>query len=566
MMIMRFHKLIQSRLLWLIFLGILICSFVLWGLASNTSKNPAIERLKRTVATVDGEDVSFLRMDITRRMLETQARQRLPEEMLNDMALNHLAQVAYAEKIGLGAPEDLARQQFFLGFAGEDGTVNQEFVQQFRESLRGGPLTEGDYIRFTQEELTLRNLARMLSSYVLVPGFDVDRWAGVRTDSYTVQYAALTQDILEEEVEVSDEQLNTFFAENIDRFQLPEKRIVRFLAVDVVDFTDKVPEVSNSDALDYYMERPEVYVRSVTQPAKEEGGEETTVQEPIPYDEVKAEITETLKLERARKLAEDTAMSYAVYMIPRGGRSGKSLETIAAEADKEVQTTEAFAISDPIEALPNASAFKQAVFKLDMTDLGKRGGPVEAGNQFVVMELVEIIPPRAPQLDEVADRVKSVARAYYTREAVNAKGEELVAGIREAVAAGANFEEELKKAGLTAVNPPPFDMQTMNPQQPTMPTELVSEVTSAKAGDVVGPIDSRFGVSFIGYVAGRTPNPEAAAELAPQVRQMLSTQLHFPEVYESFRKTQIEPLIIKADAESEVVEEEAEAVDAEEAA
>ncbi|MDF3130318.1 peptidyl-prolyl cis-trans isomerase [Kiritimatiellaeota bacterium B1221] len=561
---MRFHKLIQSRLLWLIFLGILICSFVLWGLASNTNKNPAIERLKRTVATVDGENVSFLRMDITRRMLETQAQQRIPEEMLNEMALNHLAQVAYAEKIGLGAPEDLARQQFFLGFAGEDGSINQDFVQQFRESLRGGPLTEADYIRFTQEELTLRNLARMLSSYILVPGFDVDRWSGVQTDSYTVQYAILSPEILKEEVKVSDEQLNTFFTENIDRFQLPEKRIVRFLAVDVADFTDQVSEVTNSDALDYYMERPEVYVRSVTQAATEEGGEETTIQEPIPFDEVKEEITKTLQQERARKLAEETAMSYAVYMIPRGGRSGKSLDTIAQEAGSEVQTTEAFAISEPIEALPNASAFRQAAFKLDMSDLGKRGGPVEAGDQFVVMELVEIIPPRAPAFDEVADQVKNVAQAYYTREAVIAEGEALVTRIREAVDAGASFEEELKKVELTPINPPPFDMQTGNAQR--IPQALLTEITSAKTGEVVGPVDSQFGVSFIGYLAGRTPNPEAAAELAPQVRQMLSTQLHFPEVYESFRKNQIEPLIIKVDEEKPVAEEESAELESEDAA
>ena len=556
MMIMRFHKLIQSRLLWMVFLGILICSFVLWGLAGKSNSNPAIERLKRTLATIDGQDVSFLRVDTTRKMLENQARQRIPEEQLTEMALNHLAQVAYAEKIGLGAPVELASQQFFLGFAGEDGTINQEFVQQFRESLRGGPLTETDYIRFTQEEITLRNLARMLNSYVLVPGFDVDRWAGIRTDSYTVQFAALTPEILKKEVGVSDEQLQTFFAENIDRFQMPEERIVRFLSVNVADFADKVAEVTNSDALDSYMANPELYVRSVTKPAEAEGGEETTVQEPIPFDEVKEQITQTLQQERASKLAEETAMSYAVRMTPRRGKPGKSLETIAEEDGGKIQITEAFSLRDPIASLPNSSAFKKVVFKLDMTDLGKRGGPVGAGDQFVVMELVEIIPPRAPQFGEVADAVKTAAQAFYTREAVNAKGEELVASIREAVAGGANFEDELKKAELNVVNPPPFEMQKLDPQRPMLPPELLSAVTAAKTGEVVGPVDSRFGVTFVGYLAGRSPNPEAAAELAPEIRQMLSSQLHFPEVYERFRETEIEPLIIKVESETKVVEEE----------
>lgn len=552
MMIMRFHKLIQSKLLWLIFLGILITTFVGWGVTNKAGSNPQAERLNRTVAKVDGHDISFLRLDATRRLIANQSRQQIPEEQLTDMALNHLAMVSYAEKAGLGVPEELARQQFASMFVGEDGTIDETALDNFRQGIRGSYLTETDYIRFIQEGIILQNLQRMLASYILVPEFDVDLWASSQTDSYTVQFAALGPDILEEDVEVSEEQLNTFFEENRARFQLPEKRIVRFLAISQDDFMDQVGEISNSEALDTYMESPELYVRSVTQPAEEEGGEETTVQEAIPFDEVKEQITTTLLTEKARKLAEETAMSYAVRMTPRRGRPGKDLESLAEEAGVEVQTTEAFSMRDPIAGIPDAAAFKETAFKLDESELGKRGGPVEAGETFVVMELVEVIPPRLADLDDVKENVEASAQAYYTREAVKDKAADVVESIRSDVEAGTSFEEALTTFNLNPVSPPAFELRNMDPNRPTLPPELLQEVTSAEVGDVLGPTDSRFGISFVSSLLSRTPNPEEAAELTPDVRNMLSSQLHFPEIYARFNELKIEPLIKKVESEREI--------------
>ncbi|MGA0333483.1 MAG: SurA N-terminal domain-containing protein [Kiritimatiellia bacterium] len=540
---MRFHKLIQSRLLWLIFLGVLITTFVGWGVATNQGDTQQTERLKRTVATVDGEDISFLRLDVTRRLIANQARQSIPEEQLTEMALNHLAMVAYAEKAGLKVPTEMARQQFAAIFAGEDGKIDEAALENFRQGLRGSFLTETDYIRFIQEGITLENLQRMIASYVLVPGFDVDRWATSQTDSYTVEFAALTPEILENEVEVSEEQLQSFFAENQARFQIPEKRKVNYLIVNPEDFTDQVPEITSEAALDYYMQRPELYVRSVVKPATEEGGTGSSVQEPIPFDEVKDQIIENLRKEQARKLAEETAMSYAVRMTPRRGRPGKSLESIREESGVALLSPPPFSMREPVEGLANSFGFKQAVFKLDESDLGKRGGPVEAGNGFALMELVEIIPSRPAALEEVRADVESAARDFYTREAVKVKAGEVVESIRSQVADGTSFEEALKSYSLNMVSPPPFELRNLNPNQPMLPPELLESVSSAVPGEVLGPVESRFGVSFVARLVDRSPNPEQAAELSPQVRNMLSAQLHFPEVFARFRKLSIEPMI-----------------------
>lgn len=558
-MIMRFHKLIQSKLLWLLFLGILITTFVGWGVASNAGNSQNLARLEEPVAKVDGKNISFLRFDTTRRLLMNQSQQEIPAAQLEDLTLTHLAMVDYAGKIGIEVTEDFARQRFALMFADETGTIDQAALGNFRENMRGNHLTEKDYIRFIQEDLIIQNLQRMLASYVLVPGFDVDRWAGSQTDSYTVQYAVLTPEILSEEVEVSDEQLQSYFAENQARFQLPEERIARFVVVKTDAYLDQIEAVTDEAALAYFQSRPELYVKSVKVPATEEGGEESTVQQPIPFEEVKAEIVETLRFERAAKLAEDTAMGFAVQMTPRRGRPGKSLQAVADAASLQVQTTEAFSQWAPLTSLADSAAFKQAVFKLEMTEYGKIGGPVTAGDDYVVMELAEIIPPRLPELTEVEDRVRAAAKSVLTREALQVKAAEVVAAIRSEMTPESDFAAVVAKYELNAVSPPPFELRNLNPNRPMLPTELIKEIGSAKAGDVVGPVDTQFGALFVGYLAARSPNPEAAAELSPEVRNMLSSQLHFPELFNRFREMKIEPLIEKikpeiAEGEAEVEE------------
>lgn len=549
-MIMRFHKLIQSKLLWLFFLGILITTFVGWGVASNAGDNQNLSRLKQPVATVAGEEISFLQFDVTRRLLANQSRQDIPEDQLEDLTLTHLAMVAYAESIGIDVPESFARQRFAMMFADENGTIDETARENFRQGLRGSHITESDYIRFVQEDMIIQNLQRMLASYILVPGFDVERWASSQTDSYTVQYAVMTPDLLTEEIEVSNEQLQTYFNENQARFTLPEERIARYVLIKTDALQDQIDPTTEAEALSYYQSRPELYVKTVTVPATEEGAEDVTRQEPIPFEEVKTEILETLRFEKAAKLAEDTAMGYAVQMTSRRGRAGKSLDSIAQAAGLEVQTTEAFSAWAPLKSLEDAAAFKQAVFKMDMTDYGRVGGPVAVGEDFTVMELVEIIAPRLPELSEVEERVRGAAQMALSREALKVKAEEVVAEIRQKVDAENSFEALAKTYDLNVVSPPPIEMRNLNPNRPMLPAELLQEIGAAKAGDIVGPVDTRFGALFVGYLAERSPNPEAAAEITPQVRNMLSSQLYFPELFNRFRELEIEPLIQKVEADT----------------
>lgn len=57
MMISRFHRLIQSRILWGVFLIVIVFSFVIWGMVWPSREDRLEEA--RGAGTLDGETVSF---------------------------------------------------------------------------------------------------------------------------------------------------------------------------------------------------------------------------------------------------------------------------------------------------------------------------------------------------------------------------------------------------------------------------------------------------------------------------------------------------------------------------
>jgi hypothetical protein len=130
------------------------------------------------------------------------------------------------------------------------------------------------------------------------------------------------------------------------------------------------------------------------------------------------------------------------------------MEDLAKSESLTIQTAGPFSRWAPVPELPNASALKEEVFKLEMEPPGNLGGPIEAGDAFIVFELVEIRPPRLPELDEVRDRVKNAATQYHTRQAISDKSSEIGEAVRAAMTGETTFTEAAQPLGLNVVTPP----------------------------------------------------------------------------------------------------------------
>lgn len=175
--------------------------------------------------------------------------------------------------------------------------------------------------------------------------------------------------------------------------------------------------------------------------------------------------------------------------------------------------------------------------------MGTRGGAVRIANEFVVMELVDILPPREPELAEVREQVKTAALNDARRTATRIRAEEVASEIRTQVGGGADFETAATEFNLNVLSPDPLQLRNLHPRMPTLPREIVRELPAHLPGDVIGPLEGRFGGLFIAYLAERTPQPVAKEDLKPQVRDMLATQ--FQGYYSRFQDEIIQPMIEK---------------------
>lgn len=539
MMIMRFHKLIQSKLLWLVFLGVLVFSFVGLSFIETGAGNDRSAFLKETVARVDGRPVSRLELNRTQTLAGGPEARDADPDMLAEMALRRLARLAYADRIGIDVPREVASQQYATQIAGEDGVINEEMRTYVQRSLQSQGLSEAEYIDFLREELILDQLNRLIESYTLITPYEAERWAQTQTDAFTVLHASLDDAELVDDIQLSDEEIEAFFAENRDSFRRPERRVASYVALRTESFLDDIEPVTEEDARFRYESRPEDYT-----PETENDSEETDAEtSPIPFEDVSEQIISDISMERAGRLAADRAADMAIRLMPARNRDPATLRDIAEEHDLEVNTAGPFRMGEMIEGFRNPFAFARAVFSLDTTPLGRVGEPLEQGDRILVFVLDDIIPPSLPELDEVRDRVVARAEEARKREVLQEKGERLVAELREAVDHGAEFTEAARERGLDIEEPVVFQPKDFRSGMPQLPPALLQNIGERSAGDIFGPVETRVGDLHIGYVQSREPRPEDTAEILPEIKNQLAYRLHTQAFEQRFTEKVLDPMI-----------------------
>ena len=496
--------------------------------------------LKETVARVDGRAVSRQKLNRIQTLVGGPEARDADPDQLADVALRRLARLAHAEKIGIRIPKEVARQQYAMEFTNEDGTINKEIRNYIQRSLQSMGLSETDYIDFLHEELVLDQFNRLLSGYALVTPHEAERWAQMQTDAYTVLHAPLPLSLVEEEeIEVTDEELEAYFSENRESFRQPERRVASYLALDVNSFLDEIKPVTEEDARFRYDSRPEDYTREVE--SDEDGA--AAASEPIPFDEVSEQIVSEISMERARTLAADRAADLAIRLMPARNRADVSIQDVAEEVGVQVQTVGPFRMGEMIEGFRNPFAFARAVFALDTTPLGRVAEPIQQGDQVLVAVLDEILEARLPELDEVRERVEAQAESRRRLEMLEEEGERLVEKLRDQIASGVDFVSAAEGLGLEPGEPESFQLKDFRSGMPQLPPALLQDIGERKVGDLFGPVETRTGAYHIGFLQSREPRPADTAELVPEMKNQLAAQLHVRALNQRFTENVLEPMI-----------------------
>lgn len=455
----------QSKLIQGIFF-VIIAVFVLWGVEAVVSGGNALT----TVATVDGRPIEQIEIQRAERNLAEAYRNAYKENFspelrqalnLRQRALNglidRLVLLNQAEALGLEVPDQELRDVIVSspGFQAGGRFSKDQYVR----ALRYSGMTPGEYEELRRQDLAVERLQNLVQDAVSVSDAEVRDDVIAREEKRTISFVKFPAAEHTATVEVADEELQKFYADNKGRYAEPEKIKVEMLAYRPEKFTEGV-EIGEEEIEQYYDENrttrftqpQEVRARHILISVPRDADEETRQKARARLEEIKAKVDAGGDFaELAREHSEDPGSKEQggdLGFFPRGRMVGP---------------------------------FEDAAFSLEP---GQSSDVVESPFGLHLIRVEEVREEREKPLEEVREEIVTALRQEQGKE----KAAEVADADRQALAAGKTMDEIAAERGLTVERPEPFARAAPIPGLGrSLP--LTNAMWDAAPGTVTEPVD-----------------------------------------------------------------------------
>jgi len=193
-------------------------------------------------------------------------------------------------------------------------------------------------------------------------------------------------------------------------------------------------------------------------------------------DEVKAQIEPLIKLQKAQQAAQ--AQSDALLTAARSN----GLEKAAAGKGLEVISTDFVTRTDSLPGVGSSPQLMSAVFSAQ-----PKSPPdvFQAGQDYVVFEVLDTKPPATPTFEEIRSRVETEFKNQRVAALLSQKTQEL----SDRAKASHDLKKAAKELGATVKTSDPVTLEGQVPDLGSMGGGA-SVAFSMKPGDISGPIDN----------------------------------------------------------------------------
>ena len=589
MMISKFHRLIQSKLLWACFLVVVVFSFVIWGTQVPEQNRQAAEA--NAPGKLDGKPVepatfrtAYMNTYLAVLMAVGRQINITPEidEQLRTAAWQRIVTVQTAQKMGLTVNDDEVFEAIrsHEGFQAE-GQFNKGYYKAFVNNYLGQiGFTERQFESYIRQEILMQKMRILVNRAVLISPSDITRMFHSISDTFKIEYAKLTPELVEKEVKTTKEDARAFFDKDPTAFTIPELVKVKYVRISTVPLIAKV-HVTPEDVQTYYDENMDDYladtnktdtaetdadkesveteatadaasatgsteVASADQPAAEDAGSDikmtftgatdvaaadtNDVFAPVtvdskykPFDEVKQDISNMLIRKAALELASEKALELVVALTSDKDGNAPLFEDVAEKNGLLIERAGPFALRQKIEDIDAGLDFNRAAFNLTTGQDGYFSDPVKGSNYVYVIALEDRIPERVPTFDEVADEVLPIAREQAIADALSTKSKEIRDAADAAVKAGKSFSEAMKAYGLETITTEEFTASSADEDDEYSPI-LLRGILTMNQGEVSELLPAHDAV-LIAHVAERRPgDPTTLESLKEQIISSIRRQ------------------------------------------
>ncbi len=529
MLITKFHRLIQSKLLWWSFLGIIVLSFVVWGTVTPGQKK---QMAANAPGTLDGEPVSQEEfrsayynsyLAVIMAMGRSFPITREIEPQLRAAAWQRIVTMKEAEKLGLTVSRDEVANAIIQNpiFHTQDGQFSKRGYKAFiTDFLANMGFTEQQFEEHMRQEILLRKAQYVISRSTLVPPYEIRRTFSSISDRFKIEYAVMGAGLVSNNVHVTDSDVKAFYDRNPTAFKLPEMMKVKYVRFAAAPFIAKV-QVTPEDVESYYNDHLDEFLADTNAVAADTNL--VVASKYKPFEDVKKEVEQKLTQEKAIELASDRAMEFVMDVTP--DRDGKALgfEDAAKKYETFVLTTAPFSEHEAVTNEDAGLDFNRAAFALGADPSSAISEPVRGKQAVYVLGYEDRIAPRVPAFDEVKARIRPYAESAALSDALGSEAAKVRDAAAKAVAAGKSFESALASFNIPMHTSDTFTAST-GPTTNEYSDLLMRGVMTMNQGEVSELLPANDAI-LLAYVVQRTPgDPTTFDSLRQQIETTIRRQ------------------------------------------
>lgn len=378
---------------------------------------------------------------------------------LQSFVLNRVAYENLADTLRIPPPTEEQLRHFLAGrpaFQNSEGAFDVTAYSSFIDNIDADPeLSTGDVAWVLEQDFRINEARKLLEGPGYVLPTEVRLQLERNQELWSLDIATIDLNAFQPEIEVTDEQLEEFFAENSFRYEREPRIVFSYVLFDRDDFVDGVPPLTEDEVTTYF-EQNRARFTPEPEPATE-ADDETETEEPkeVTLADVRDEVETALRRQKAIRVAGLSASDFAYAMFQQGTRPGsEAFDELITNYKGELHEAPPASRSEFPQNLGFSYEAREAVFRLDADR--DFSDPVRIGDDYAVLIYKETLPSYVPPMEEVKAEVEQDYRAEERRRLIAERGQEIRASITEKMAEEVSFIEAAESEGLTTESVEPF--------------------------------------------------------------------------------------------------------------
>ena len=499
MLITNFNKLIQSKIVWGLFILLVAFAFVAMDMA--TTDGAPQETISDVLGTIFEEDItrgeflsSYRNVYLIYSIMTGEALQ-IDEETdlaLTEAAWNRLAVLKKAKEIGYTATPDqivdaIKSLPIFQNqqTGGYDANVYNSFVDNFLTSMG---MTAKDFERAYAENIILEQASFAAGQNAIVTEEETIETYHLLNDLITLDTALIPKK-KKLAKRVDKNEVEEFYNNNKSLFEVSERVSIDYVKFDVSEYIDSA-DISEEMITQSYSNNIENYRLN----------NELDSENNIKYQslaEVRSGIESNLRLSIARQ----TAFTQADTLVAALSNEKSDFHEESSALGKEVfKDMKPFSLNESLENIDNTAPFNATAFNLDLTPNQYYSDPVVGRDHVYVIALKERLPAYVPNFEEVTDNALKLAQEQAEENAYNTFVNDTFEKIESFLSKGKSFKEAIKSSRLVLETLKPYNSQI--PLDHSEAAKLMEQTYLLESGKLAPPIETEDGV-LIAYVSLR---------------------------------------------------------------